>query len=394
MNPKMPYERVDIKKLSFDKRNARKHDKKNIKSIKDSLLKFGQQKPLVVSSDGFVIAGNGTLQAAKELGWETIDVHWSALKGEEAIAYGLVDNRSAELADWDEDILKDLLGELDKSGWDLDGLGWDSEDLKDILPDEKSEGLTDEDAVPETTQNEMGVQRGDIWQLGNHRIMCGDSTSKENIEKLMNNEKVDMVFTDPPYGMNLDTDYSSMKTPNRIKHIVPTNSGKKQNKIIGDDKQFELQAWVLELSSEVILFGADYYAHTIPQNSGSWFVWDKRSQEESSQLAFGSCFELAWSKTKHKRELARIHWQGVFGVKDDLKTREHPSQKPVQLVEWFFERIKAESVIDLFLGSGSTLIACEKTNRKCYGMELDEHYCSVIIKRWQDFTGNKAVRLS
>lgn len=126
---KMSYERVDVKKLKFDKRNARKHDKKNIKAIKDSLVKFGQQKPIVVMEDGTVIAGNGTLQAAIELGWDTIDVHWTALKKDEAIAYGLVDNRSAELAEWDDDNLKELLSELDASGWDLEGLGWDENDM-------------------------------------------------------------------------------------------------------------------------------------------------------------------------------------------------------------------------------------------------------------------------
>lgn len=131
---KMSYERVDVKKLKFDKRNARKHDKKNIKAIKDSLVKFGQQKPIVVMEDGTVIAGNGTLQAAIELGWDTIDVHWTALKKDEAIAYGLVDNRSAELAEWDDDNLKELLSELDASGWDLEGLGWDEHDIGSLSP--------------------------------------------------------------------------------------------------------------------------------------------------------------------------------------------------------------------------------------------------------------------
>ena len=133
---KLAYERVAISSLKFDKRNARKHDAKNIKAIKDSLVKFGQQKPIVVMEDGTVIAGNGTLAAAKELGWETIDVHWTALKADEAIAYGLVDNRSAELAEWDDANLKELLGELDQGGWDLAGLGWDDIDLKSLEPKE------------------------------------------------------------------------------------------------------------------------------------------------------------------------------------------------------------------------------------------------------------------
>lgn len=145
---KMAYERVDVKKLKFDKRNARKHDKKNIKAIKDSLVKFGQQKNIVAMEDGTVIAGNGTLQAAIELGWDTIDVHWTALNKEEAIAYGLVDNRSAELAEWDDDNLKELLEELDSAGWDLEGLGWDAEDLSEILPkDADGNSLSEEDSA-------------------------------------------------------------------------------------------------------------------------------------------------------------------------------------------------------------------------------------------------------
>lgn len=140
------YERISISRLKFDERNARKHDKRNIKAIKDSLIKFGQQKPIVVMEDGTVIAGNGTLMAAKELGWDDIDVRWSGLKKDEAIAYGLVDNRSAELAEWDNDTLGTLLSELDAEGWDLDALGWSDEELKSITEgDEEKTALSDED---------------------------------------------------------------------------------------------------------------------------------------------------------------------------------------------------------------------------------------------------------
>lgn len=137
MNHALPYERVSIDSLKFDARNARKHDKRNLKAIKDSLTKFGQQKPIVIGDDGTVIAGNGTLAAAKELGWETIDVRRSGLKADEAIAYGLADNRSAELAEWDEGVLGELLGELDTAGWDIEGLGWDDKDLNKLNDNEE-----------------------------------------------------------------------------------------------------------------------------------------------------------------------------------------------------------------------------------------------------------------
>jgi DNA modification methylase len=400
MQKQLPYERVPVASLTLDPRNARKHDKKNLKAIKDSLVKFGQQRTIVVTKDNVVIAGNGTVAAAKELGWETIDITRSQLTGEDAVAYGLVDNRASELAEWDDDNLKGLLSELSESGWDIEGLGWDSEDLKGILPDEKSEGLTDEDAVPEVEQNVFGVKLGDIWQLGSHRLMCGDSTDRATVEKLMNGEKADMVFTDPPYGMNLDTDYAKSGN-NPMAHNGKVGVKRKTYApVAGDDKAFDA-SFILEFFAdvkEIFLFGADYYLRTMPCDSslgwsGSWFVWDKNCGESADKV-MTSAFELCWSKQKHKRQILRIR-SGLYGAKDDSKKRVHPTQKLVQVPTWFIDLYsKAGNLVaDLFLGSGSTLIACEKTGRKCYGMEIDPHYCSVIIKRWQDFTGKEAVKI-
>lgn len=145
MQKQLPYERVPVASLKLDPRNARKHDKKNLKAIKDSLVKFGQQRTIVVTKDNVVIAGNGTVAAAKELGWDTIDITRSQLTGEDALAYGLVDNRASELAEWDDDNLKDILGELNESGWDIEGLGWDDTDLKGILGSEKN--IDDEEGI-------------------------------------------------------------------------------------------------------------------------------------------------------------------------------------------------------------------------------------------------------
>jgi len=388
---KMSYERVDVKKLKFDKRNARKHDKKNIKAIKDSLLKFGQQKPIVVMEDGTVIAGNGTLQAAIELGWDTIDVHWTALNKEEAIAYGLVDNRSAELASWDDDNLKELLSELDASGWDLEGLGWDSEDLKDIIDQKPVEGLTDEDEVPETKQNEFNVQLGDIWQLGEHRLMCGDSTDKETVEKLMNGEKADMVFTDPPYG-------------------IAYKGGSKKRKEIENDSIDVLPFYksFLSLAKEHSIKGAAIY------------IWHASSETHNCIIAAiesGWLFKsyLIWSKNNSTFGRSDYHWQHepafygwgsdgthrwygdrkqttIWAIDRPSKSEEHPTMKPVELCVRGIDNSSAagHTIYEPFCGSGSTLIACEKTGRKCYGMELDPHYCSVILKRYIDFVGSSS----
>jgi DNA modification methylase len=270
--------------------------------------------------------------------------------------------------------------------WGLDV--WENEDDK-----EPEAGLIDDDEIPEVKESK--VKRGDIWQLGEHRIMCGDSTSSDDVAKLMNGEKADMVFTDPPYGMNLDTDYSKIKGSKKAKI---KGGGKKYNKVIGDHNDFKptLITTIYKnfgYCKEVFIWGADYFAeHIENRNDGSWIVWDKRGGEEADKIV-GSCFELCWSKQKHKKDIARIKWMGAFGYAD-ARNRVHPTQKPLALVEWFFKKWGKENdlITDVYLGSGSTLIIAEKLNRKCYGMELDEKYCDVIIERWEQFTGQKAIK--
>ena len=241
-----------------------------------------------------------------------------------------------------------------------------------------------------------------------HRLLCGDSTDAATVERLMDGKKADLVFTDPPYGMNLDTDWSNAKSD--VKFYTEKGCkrhGNKYNKIIGDNIDYD-PAFIFnnfEYCKEFFLWGADYYSERLlNKNKGSWIVWDKRSNENTEinyvkQLdkMFGSCFELCWSKNNHKREIVRIKWAGIFGTEkepDKDKSRKHPTQKPVLLVEWFLNKYSQEFNIcfDPFLGSGSTLIACEKTNRICYGMEIDPHYCDVVIQRYVDYTGNNKLK--
>jgi len=243
-----------------------------------------------------------------------------------------------------------------------------------------------EDDVPEDAPTISKL--GDIWHLGNHRILCGDCTIEENVKRLMGEEKADMMFLDPPYGMNLDTDYSSLSNEE--------GKSNKYERVIGDGKDFSPDLILSIFKNfphvkEKFIFGADYFSEYLPnKNDGSWIVWDKRENELTGKNVdgrIGSMFELCWSEKKHHRKIARIMWAGMFGIKDDSK-RVHPTQKPVQLAEWFFDNWGKDSkvVVDLFLGSGSTLIACEKTNRKCFGMEISEAYTDVIVKRFADFT--------
>lgn len=236
--------------------------------------------------------------------------------------------------------------------------------------------------------------------------MCGDSTSEADVRRLMGGDEADMVFTDPPYGMNLDTDYSSMV--NRLDFAQGKNikNGRKYSQGKVDEFHPEMISAVLSVNAtELFLWGANYYAEMLPdRNSGSWIVWDKRSTDntseedaESADRMYGSCFELCWSKKAHKQDIARVKWAGVFGTEQEFDhKRYHPTQKPVKLSDWFISRYSSpgDVVLDLFGGSGSTLIACEQTNRNCYMMELDPHYVDVIIARWENLTGEKAVLLN
>ena len=219
--------------------------------------------------------------------------------------------------------------------------------------------------------------------------MCGDSTDRANVELLMNGQKADMVFTDPPYGINLDTDLSSIKT--ELKGWK--GQGGKYSKVIGDDKDYD-QAHIFDMLGyvdEIFLWGGDYFAERIPnKNDGAWFVWDKTINQDKGSVTWnlGSMFELCWSKQKHKREVVRKLWAGLYGTEtQDERSRIHPTQKPLEVCTWFINKFskKDNTVIDLFLGSGSTLIACEQTDRICYGMELDPKYTDVIRRRWAKF---------
>jgi DNA modification methylase len=222
-----------------------------------------------------------------------------------------------------------------------------------------------------------------------HRIMCGDSTKKEDVDKLMNGQKADMVLTDPPYGIDLDIDFLKIHSNNELGH-----KGKQHpifEKVIGDNEEFN-PTFIINYFSyckEIFLWGADYYLNYI-NNKGSWFIWDKVCGRFDGRI--GNDFEMCWSKVRHKKEIIENLWVGYKGLeKEDTKSRIHPTQKPVKLNIFFIDKFsKIDNIIvDLFLGSGSTLIACEQTNRICYGMELDPKYCEVICQRYEKLTGKQ-----
>ena len=367
-----------------------------VDAVAASIKEFGFKVPIIVDSDGVIVTGHTRLKAARKLGLDSVPVIVADdLTPEQVKAFRLADNKTGELAEWDLDKLDielDGIGEIDMTDF-----GFDIE-IDDIEEDTEVK----EDEAPEVKDGEPKAKRGDIYQLGRHRLMCGDSTKQQDVEKLMDGNKADMVFTDPPYGMNLDTDFSGMKS----KLFKGKNGGNNYAKGSVDDFNPEMLKMIFYLNvKETFIWGANYFAELIPErNAGSWFVWDKRSNNNddveadySSDKMYGSCFELCWSKNKHKQDIARIKWAGMFGMeKQDTQKRVHPTQKPIELCQWFITRYSDDEniIVDLFGGSGSTLIACDQLNRKCYMMELDPHYVDVIIERWENLTGQTAKLLN
>ena len=264
-----------------------------------------------------------------------------------------------------------------------------------------------DDEAPEVDEKSEPVsKRGEMYELGNSILMCGDSTNAEDVARLMGGEKADMVFTDPPYGMGLDTDYSDMTSKSEFTKRKNIGNSKEYAQGKVDEFAPKMIEMLLSLNArETFLWGADYYAELLEdKNNGSWIVWDKRAsaegdvaKDESADKMYGSCFELCWSKNKHKRDIARVKWAGVFGTEKEFDhKRYHPTQKPIKLIEWFMTRYArgGQLVVDLYGGSGSTLIGCEKNGLRCRTMELDPHYCDVIRKRYTLFAKQNGLKLT
>lgn len=384
---------VDPNTLQMDHKNRNIHPPEQIEQLIKIIRYQGWRHPIVVSNqDQLIKAGHGRVMAAIQMGLKEVPVSYQDFD-DDTMAYTFLisDNAIASQASLDLSGINTDIGDF--GPFDIELLG-----MKDfsVTAVEKLEPGCDEDEVPEHV--EPKTKMGDCYSLGAHRLLCGDSTSVDAVEKLMNGEKADMVFTDPPYGMFLETNYDQMFSTDSSHR----NTGERFSKVKGDHEDFspELINTIFAAfpnTDEIFLWGADYYSELIPdRKKGSWIVWDKRCNENMDKVT-GNTFELCWSKQKHKRLIARLIWSGHHGMQtDDTKTRVHPTQKPSKLIEWFFERWgnPKDKVVDLFGGSGSTLIACEKTNRKCFMLELDPHYVDVIIARWEKYTGKKAILLN
>lgn len=387
----MEIKTVKTSELKPHPKNPRIHPESAINKLAESIKEFGWTSPILVSEDGYILTGHARIKAAEKAGIKEVPVIYLPLAGSKAEAYMIADNKLQDETDWDYLKLKDLLAEIDTGEFDIGITGFDEQEIEDLMnklymPDENEK----DDEVPEVCQEPV-TKLGDLYKLGEHRLLCGDATKTSDIERLMDGQKADMVFTDPPYGMNLDTDFTRMRKGKQLKWT----EGKNYPKVIGDDKVFDPTFLInlFDYVKEQIWWGADYYAENIiNKNKGSFYVWDKRLGIEDVKFSLSE-FELCWSRKKHLREVIRVRWFGAFGTESqDIIKRIHPTQKPIQLCEWFINKFsnKDNLIIDLFGGSGSTLIACQKLNRKCYMMEIDPHYCDVIVKRWEDYTEKKA----
>lgn len=407
----MKIEKTNINNLISPDWNPRQITPEELEKLETSLNEFGYIEPIIVNDVNMhIVGGNQRAKALKTLGYDEVDVvyvHIEDINKEKACNIAL--NKIS--GDWDAEKLQVVLEEIELSPIDISLTGFDEIELTEmeIYEEPKIEDVVEDEY--EIDENiETDIQQGDLFKLGNHYLMCGDATSKEDINQLLSvtgeKIKIDMIYTDVPYGMGLDTDFSVMKSNLKFIGDKSAFGGGKYNEGKVDDFQPKIIENIFDLNiKETFLWGADYYTeHLHNINNGSWIVWDKRSNDDTTitdannaDKMFGSCFELCWSKNRHKREIARVKWAGIFGTEHEFDhKRHHPTQKPIKLGAWFINKYSNENdiILDLTAGSGSTLIACEQTNRINYSMELDPNYCQVIINRWEEYTGQKAEKIN
>ena len=371
---------VKIKDLKPYEKNAKKHPDDQVEHIANSLKEFGWRQPVVIDKDNVIIIGQGRVLAAKKLKMKTAPcVYADDLSKEQIKALRLADNKTNE-SSWDFDFLNlelDDITDIDMSefGFDLDD---DADETPEIIEDEIPE---------ETTQR---AHTGDIWQLGNHRLICGDCTDISTLDALMGGVRADMVFTDPPYGYNYQSNmriktqkFDVLENDDKILDFFPN--------IIGNVDGFVFICTTWKVLDKWLPLFAQHY------DLSNMIIWDKGGGGIGDlKHTFATDYEvILCAHNGHEIKGKRI--ASVWDVgKDNANDYQHPTQKPVKLSAMAIEHTteKDAIVLDVFGGSGSTLIACEQLSRKCYMCELDEHYCDVILTRWENLTGKKAVLLN
>jgi len=368
-------EQVKIDKLIPYAKNSRTHSDAQVAQIAASIKEFGFVNPVLIDEAGGIIAGHGRVMAARKLAIDEVPcIRLAHLNENQKRAYVIADNKLALNAGWDEEMLKLEIKDLELAEFDISLLGFDAEELENILDEpETTEGLTEDDELPELPEDPITVL-GDVWIMGKHRLMCGDSASIVAIDTLLAGEAVDAIVTDPPYGIGIDGQKESKnKNP---KH------NRKAHEFMGWDAERPdpgIFNYIVGLNVPAVIWGGNYFADLLPATRG-WIYWSKG--QDGLTMSDG---ELAWTTQATPLRSVTVNRAALQGSV-------HPTQKPLQVVEFSLDYLKAGSVVlDLFGGSGSTLIACEKTKRAARLMELAPKYCDVIIKRWQEFTGKNAI---
>jgi len=402
----MQIEQVLVEKLIPYVNNSRTHSEEQVAQIAASIREFGFNNPVLIDKDDTIIAGHGRIQAARKLRLAEVPcVRLEHLTETQRKAYIIADNRLALNAGWNEELLTIELNDLLADGFALDILGFDSDELKRLLdPITPTEGLTDEDAVPEVPE-EPKTSLGDIYQLGRHRLMCGDSTSIDAVEKLIGGQLADMVFTDPPWNVN----YGAVDKGNAMGYKPRTIL----NDHMTDDKWDDFVTGICSALFASSKPGCPIY---VVMSAQEWPVLDKCLRK----AGFHWSSTIIWAKDRLILSRKDYHtqyepiWYGwnesaarlvnvedrkqsdLWNIERPSKSELHPTTKPVELIERALNNSSKPnaSVLDLFGGSGSTMIACEKLGRTNFSMELDPKYCDVIVKRWEDFTGKKAELLT
>lgn len=421
---------IDIETLNPWDKNPRLNSEA-VDYVARSIRRFGFASPIIArTQDNTIIAGHTRYEAAKSLGLSKVPVRYMSLDVDEAQLLALTDNKVGELADWDNNKLSELL--TDFSLDELGDLGWSDEDLNELLNFEDEPADWESGDRPHAIPPEYipVTQRGDLWTLGRHKLICDDCTDLETLNRLSEGHEIDLVFTDPPYGVNAVhpkrqyaggggttrfkegtisfTDGKSFKSlPSEQKRTLqkakqtqagesvdrpPAVPAKLYPEIIGDDTTDTAKAFYetcIEAGLEnFIIWGGNYFTDFLPPRS-KWLIWDKNNVGTNFADA-----ELAWTSYGGIVRIFRHTWSGLLreGSRElELKERIHPTQKPVTLFIEIFKEFKFKVCYDGFLGSGSTLIAAERSNKVCLGAELSEAYCDRIIERWQNLTGLEAV---
>ncbi len=400
---------MNIQKMKIDKLlpsayNPRKdlsEDDKEYQKLKRSIQEFGYVEPIIWNKKtGLVVGGHQRIKVLKDLGWDEIDVVIIDIDDTKEKALNIALNKIS--GEWEFSKLKDLLEELDTGEIDLEITGFDMEEIEDLMTqfkdDSEAEAEAEEDKfdVDEAIENikEPITKRGDIWQLGKHRLMCGDSTGKEDVEKLMDGKKAHMCFTDPPYNVN----YGTIEHPKFRQREIENDNMSKQ-----DFKEFCIR--FVERIKENVL-GCVYISGP-PREDGriifcvadeilhcsTTIIWNK-DQFTLGRGKYHNKYEPIWfgwveNGTRFSKDRTLVN---VWDIERPKKSELHPTMKPIKLVIKAINdaSLSNDIVLDIFGGSGSTLIACEQTNRICYMIELDEKYCDVILQRWEEYTGQKA----